>query len=39
MDRIKGLYEFKCQKTGDRWYREEAKIVCPIKGDCSKEIK
>lgn len=38
MGRIKRLYEFQCAK-GEKWYKEEQEIICPIKKDCEEEIK
>ena len=38
MDRIKRLYEFQCLKTGNKWYREDREVTCPVKSDCNECI-
>ena len=38
MEKVKRLYEFQCSK-GEKWYKEEQEIVCPIKKDCKEDIK
>jgi len=32
------LFEFQCGK-GEKWFKEEQDITCPIKKDCPEEIK
>lgn len=39
MSRIKRLYEFQCLKTGERWFREDREMKCPIRKDCDEDIK